>query len=353
MENKNQIPHVAIVLLSYNSLPLLKKFVPLIKASVHPDMNCQFWIVNNASTDNTEAWVKENHSDIYLYNIKINQGFTGGYTESLAHIKAKNYVLISSDIQVSGNWLTEGLKLLDSDPNIAAVQPKIKSFDEPHKYEYAGAAGGYIDYLGYPFCRGRIINVVEEDNGQYNTAQEIFWASGACLFIKADLYHQSGGLENAFFAHMEEIDLCWRLKNMGYKIMFQPNAEVFHMGGFIIQYGSPQKIYRNHRNNLIMLIKNLDFNELIWKLPFRFLLDYAAFVKMLLDGNPKAAFAVCKAHRDVIWCFPKWYAKRKAVQKLFVSHKNKHGIYNKSILYQFFIQKKVKFSQLSWEPKKN
>jgi len=350
LESQNHIPHTAIVLLSYNSLALLKKFVPLIKESVRPEMNCQFWIVDNASTDETDVWVKENHPDIFLFKIKVNNGFTGGYTESLHHIKAKNYVLISSDIQVSGNWLTEGIKLLDSDSQIAAVQPKIKSFDEPTKFEYAGAAGGYIDYLGYPFCKGRLINSIEVDEGQYDVIQEIFWASGACLFIKADLYHQSGGLENAFFAHMEEIDLCWRLKNMGYKIMYQPNAEVFHMGGFIIQYGSPQKIYRNHRNNLIMLIKNLDFHELIWKLPFRFILDYAAFLKMLLDGNPKAAFAVCKAHRDVVWYFPAWYKKRKTVQKLFVSNKNTFGIYDKSILFQFFLNKKKTFSQLCWKP---
>ncbi len=345
------IPHVAIVLLSYNSLPLIKQFLPKIVDTVPNSSDVKVVVVDNASTDRTGNWVRENFPQVQLITITVNHGFTGGYTESLPQIKAKNYVLISSDIEVTPGWLEAGLEVLDSDDKIAAVQPKVKSFDRRDEFEYAGAAGGYIDYLGYPFCRGRLVNSVEKDTGQYEDVREIFWASGACLFIKADLYHKAGGLDNDFFAHMEEIDLAWRLKNMGYKIMYQPKAEIYHMGGYVIAYGSPGKIFRNHRNNLIMLLKNLPASEVWWKIPLRFLLDYLAFFKMLADGNPKASLAVFKAHRDFVNCFGKWYKKRKEVQKLFTK-RNTFGICNKSIIFHFYVLRNRYFKELKWDPAK-
>ncbi len=349
MSNESHIPEVAIVLLSYNSLPLVKQFLPKILDTTPQDINHAVWLVDNASSDGTGDYVTKHFPEVNLFTIKENHGFTGGYSESLPNIPAKYYVLISSDIEVSDGWLEPSIDLLKSDPQIAAVQPKVMSFDRRNEFEYAGAAGGFIDYLGFPFCRGRLVNAVEEDQGQYDDITEIFWASGACLFIKADLYHQSGGLDNDFFAHMEEIDLAWRLKNQGYKIMYQPASTIYHMGGYVIQYGSPGKIYRNHRNNLIMLLKNGDGGKLWWKIPFRFALDYLAFVKMAVDGNPKASFAVVKAHRDFVWQFSKWLAKRKEVQKL-PQKPNRYGICPKSLVWQFFALRKKKFPQLNWNP---
>jgi len=346
------IPRVAIVLLSYNSLPLVQKFLPLILETTPCDENHVVWLVDNASTDGTGEWVKANLPEVKIYTIKTNHGFTGGYSESLPHIPAKNYVLISSDIEVTPGWLEPGLELLESNSNVAAVQPKIMSFDRRDEFEYAGAAGGFIDFLGFPFCRGRLVNSVEKDRGQYNDSIEIFWASGACLFIKADLYHRSGGLDNDFFAHMEEIDLAWRLKNMGYKIMYQPKSKIFHMGGYVIQYGSPAKIFRNHRNNLIMLLKNGTGSKLWWKIPLRFGLDYIAFIKMLFDGNPKASFAVVKAHWQFLTMLPKWLKKREDVQELAIKNPNRYGICHKSLVFQFFALGKKTFPELKWDPAK-
>lgn len=352
MEPNQHIPRVAIALLSYNSLPLVQRFLPLIcETTKHVD-DCAIWLIDNASTDGTGDWVREHLPNVQIYTITENHGFTGGYTEALPHIPARNYVLISSDIEVTPGWLEAGLELLESSDTIAAVQPKVMSYDRRDEFEYAGAAGGYIDFLGFPFCRGRLVNSVEKDEGQYDNEQEIFWASGACLFIKADLFHQAGGLDNDFFAHMEEIDLCWRLKNMGYRIVFQPKAKIYHMGGYVIQYGSPAKIFRNHRNNLIMLLKNGEASKIWWKIPFRLVLDYVAFVKMLLDGNPKASMAVIKAHWQFVTQFPKWYRKRTEVHRLF-TERNRYGICPKSLVWQFFARGKRTFPELGWEPGAN
>jgi GT2 family glycosyltransferase len=347
--NKSK-PRVAIVLLSYNSLKLVREFLPKIIATTNHVEGVEIVVVDNASTDDLSPWMAENHRDIRVIKLEVNKGFTNGYCASLPQIEAENYVLISSDIEVTEGWLEPGLELLESDPKIAAVQPKVMSFDKREYFEYAGAAGGYIDHLGFPFCRGRLVDEVEKDEGQYDDVREIFWASGACLFINADAYHKSGGLDNDFFAHMEEIDLAWRLKLMGYKIMFQPKSKIFHMGGFVIQYGSPGKVFRNHRNNLIMLTKNLPAYQLFYKIPFRLLLDYAAMIKMIMDGNPKSSQAVFKAHWQYTMMLGKWLKKRKIVNSLRSKTPNHFGICPKSLVYQFFIRKVRKFPELKWDP---
>lgn len=342
-------PKLAIVLLSYNSLELVKNYLPLIMSSIPTNKNYEIVVVDNASADDLGDYVLSNHQDVRLITLKENHGFTNGYCESLAQIEAEYYCLISSDIEVTPNFTEAAVDLLDSDKKIAAVQPKIMSWDRRSDFEYAGAAGGFIDHLGYPFCRGRMVNKVEEDNGQYDTVQEIFWASGACLFIRADLYHEAGGLDNDFFAHMEEIDLCWRLKNMGYKIMFQPKSVVYHMGGFIIKYGSPAKVFRNHRNNLIMMLKNLPPYESLWKIPLRFCMDFLTLLKMAADGNWKTVPAVSKAHIQFLWYLPKWLKKRSAVNKL-KNNPNLRGMYPRSMVWAFFAKKIDKFSDLGWKP---
>lgn len=341
-------PHVAIVLLSYNSLPLLKQFLPLIVETTQHNENYEVIVVDNASTDETPQFLQSEFPTTRTITLPVNKGFTNGYVESLAQIKADYYVLISSDIEVSPNWVDPIIELMESDSTIAACMPKVKYYHKKNEFEYAGAAGGYIDFLGYPFCRGRLINQVELDEGQYDTTQEVFWATGATMFLRADLYHKAGGLDNTFFAHMEEIDLCWRLKNMGYKIMVEPKSTIYHMGGYIINYGSPAKVFRNHRNNLIMLFKNLPASQLIWKLPVRWALDILVFAKMIIDGQFGAAGAVLKAHFEFVVKLPTWLQSRKQAQQL-IANPNTFGIYNKSLIWQFFVKGKTKFSQLGFK----
>lgn len=322
--------------------------MPQIIRTTPQHSNYEIVVVDNASVDDTWSFLDANFPEIRKIRLEVNKGFTNGYVESLAQIKADYYVLISSDIEVEGDWATRPIEIMEQDRSVAAVQPKIKSYDRRSLFEYAGAAGGFIDFLGYPFCRGRLIDHLEEDKGQYDSEIEIFWASGACLFIRADLYHQSGGLDNDFYAHMEEIDLCWRLKNMGYKIMYTPKSVVYHMGGFIISYGSPLKVFRNHRNNLIMLIKNMRGMELIWKIPIRIILDWMTFLKMLIEGEFKASTGVLKAHLQLIFYAPKWIASRMKVQKL-VNNPNRFGVYKGSMVWQVIVKKCRRFDQLKMQ----
>ena len=346
MINKSKL---AIVLLSYNSLELIKKFLPIIKECTPKRDDYQIILVDNASVDDTPRFMQEYHPDIRVITLKENHGFTNGYVESLALIDAQYYCLISSDIEVTPNFTEPIIALLDSDERIAACQPKIMSWDRRDEFEYAGAAGGMIDHLGYPFARGRIVDQVEKDLGQYDNIQEVFWASGACMFLRAELYHKAGGLDNDYFAHMEEIDLCWRMKNMGYKIMFHPDSKVYHMGGFIIKYGSPAKVFRNHRNNLIMLLKNLPPYQGLWKIPLRFIMDLLTMFKMALDGNFNTIWAVSKAHWQFLLLFPKWYSKRTEAKKLW-NNPNHFGVYPNSMVWQYFVKKIKKYSDFHWTP---
>lgn len=339
---------VAIVLLSYNSLELVKKFLPLIEKHSPQSDDYQIVLVDNASIDETYTYVHEHFPKVRLIRLDINRGFTNGYVESLSQIEAEYYVLISSDIEVTENWCKPIIDYMDAHPEVAVCGPKIMSYDQKESFEYAGAAGGFIDFLGYPFCRGRIIDSLEKDEGQYDNIQQVFWASGACMFIRAELYHRSGGLDNDFFAHMEEIDLCWRLQLMGYKIMFHPASKVYHMGGFIIKYGSPAKVFRNHRNNLIMLLKNLPPYRSLFIIPMRFILDFLALLKMYADGQFKASTGINKAHVQFLFKLPLWLKKRKHVQTL-RKVSALHGMYPKSILVQFFIKGKRRFEQLKWK----
>lgn len=346
-QNKQYNIETAVVLLSYNSLSLVKDFLPKIIAYTPKSDDVEIIVVDNASTDQTFEYVSENFPDLRIIRFEVNQGFTGGYIKSLAQIEAKNYVLISSDIEVTPNYFQPAIDLLNASDDIAVVQPKVMSFDQRDKFEHAGAGGGFIDALGYPFCRGRIINEVEQDTGQYNDVTEIFWASGACFFIKSEAWKKADGFDRDFFAHMEEIDMCWRLKGMGYRVMYQPESVIYHMGGFVIKYGSPEKIYRNHRNNILMLIKNLPTFDLVWKLPVRFALDYVAALSMLVEKNPQGAVQVFKAHMDIALNFGMWWNKRKKTQKT-KSNINNIGIYNKSIIVAFFVKGKKRFSDLVW-----
>ncbi len=344
--NQNERPLLSVVLLSYNSKHFLEQFLPPLIENTSPEY--EIVVVNNGSTDDTEEYLQKEFPNVRTIKIEVNKGFTNGYVESLKQIDAKYYCLISSDIEVTKHWAKPVVEMMESDENVAACQPKIKSWHRKNEFEYAGACGGYLDKYGYLFCRGRIFYTVEEDEGQYDENAEIFWASGACLFVRADLYHQSGGLDDDFFAHMEEVDLCWRLRNMGYKIMCVPKSEVYHVGGSIISYGSAPKTYRNYRNNLILLTKNLPFSQLIWKLPYRLILDGIAFFHLLFTGQVKLAFVIIKSHLHFHSRFPHWMKSRKEARKL-AKKDYSPSFYPQSIVWKYFINRVRKFSDLNWK----
>ncbi|MBI4645802.1 MAG: glycosyltransferase family 2 protein [Bacteroidia bacterium] len=337
----------AVVILKKKKKKLLKEFLPpLVANTTHPDF--QLFVADNASTDDSIIFIQDNFPVVKIIALDINYGFAQGYNKALAQIDAKYFVLLNSDIEVTPLWLEPMVKIMDNDKNIAACMPKIKSYHQKNYFEYAGAGGGFIDKYGFPFCQGRIFNVIEEDKGQYNEECPIFWASGACMIIRADLYHQTGGLDKDFFAHMEEIDLCWRLKNMGYKIMYIPMSEVYHIGGYTLQMGSPRKAYLNFRNNLFLLLKNLPSNKLLSIMFIRFILDGIAGLKFLLGGEFKLFIAVVKAHFSFYLSIKKFLVKRKFNKANLFKIYNHPEILQSSIVFNFFIKKLQSFQQLKF-----
>ncbi|MBT3647206.1 MAG: glycosyltransferase family 2 protein [Flavobacteriales bacterium] len=338
---------IAVALLTYNNLDLLQDFLPEVIASLPDTKDYGLYVIDNASTDATQEYLAQFGDRINVISIKINRGFTNGYKEGLAQIDADIFCLLSSDVQISKGWLEPVTAMFDADPKIAVIQPKIRSFYHRDEFEYAGACGGFIDKLGYPFCRGRMFYDNEKDTGQYDEPMEIFWASGACFFIRAKIYEESGGLDNDFYAHMEEIDLCWRLKNRGFKIMVCPQSEVYHMGGQVIAYGSPEKTFRNHRNNLIMMMKNLPKKEVFPKILTRLILDQLAFANMIMRGQFNASFSIISAHWSFLFHLGKWRKKRKELKDWVVGY-SKSGMYPRSIVFDYFFKNKKKFSDLDW-----
>lgn len=339
----------AVVILSYNGKKWHELFLPLIVEQASTGYNVI--VVDNASTDDTFQYLQENFPTVKTLRIAVNRGFANGYYEALLKIEAKYYVLLSSDFEVTHHWFPPLLNAMQRYEGLAACQPKIRYWREKEKFEYAGAAGGFMDKFGYLFCRGRIFNDLEADQDQYNDDIEVFWASGGCLMVKADIYHKLGGLDRDLYAHMEEVDLCWRMKNAGYKIGYIGGSTVYHVGGSVISYGSPQKLYYNFRNSLILLLKNETGAKLIWLFPLRLVLDGIAGIQMLLGGKFKETWTIIKAHFHFYGSFGKWYQKRKTVQKL-ITIRNREGIYNKSIIWQYFISGKKVFSKLNFTPKK-
>jgi hypothetical protein len=338
-------PKLAVVVLSYNGKQLLEKFLPPILSTRTP--YTEVYVVDNASTDGTYEFVQERFPEAKLIRIEVNRGFTNGYVQSLPQIDADYYALVSSDVEVSPGWIEPVVNLFDSDPTVGLVQPKIKSYNKKNEFEYSGAAGAYIDKYGYPFCRGRLFFTIEEDEGQYEDTREVFWCSGACMFIRSELYHRLGGFDNDYYAHMEDIDLSWRVKNAGYKVMVCPKSTVYHVGGHIISYGSPPKIFRNYKNGLIMMLKNLPGGEVWWKIPFRILLDIIAGFRALLTGNPKEMQAIFRAHIQFLSGLGQWLRKRKDARTQ-IESANVTGVYPHSVVVDYFIRGKRKFSDLNW-----
>lgn len=326
---------VAVVILNYNTKHFLEKFLPSVLASQYS--NYTVYVVDNASSDQSVDFVKLNFPEIKIIQFEQNHGFTGGYNLSLNQIKADYFILLNSDVEVDKNWIEPLVKLAESNEKIAAIQPKILSYNQKDSFEYAGASGGFIDKYGYPYCRGRIFDTLELDLGQYDDNRQIFWATGASLFIKSEVYLELGGLDSDFFAHMEEIDLCWRIQNTGKQIWVCPESKVWHVGGGTLDKTNPKKTFLNFRNGLIVLMKNLPANKLLSTILIRLILDHVAAYQFLFKGNVKNFKAIAKAHFEFISKLNKWKAKRK-FNKTFFSIKSLQ-IYNKSIVFQYFIKK--------------
>ncbi|TCC85788.1 glycosyltransferase family 2 protein [Pedobacter hiemivivus] len=335
------VPSVAVVILNWNGKALLEQFLPSVVKSVYP--NLQLIVGDNASTDDSIAFVKANYPDVKVIVNDHNYGFAEGYNRLLAQVEADYYVLLNSDVEVPENWIQPVIDAMEMDDKVAVAQPKIKWQKNKSQFEYAGAAGGYLDLHAFPFCRGRLFDTVEIDTNQYNDQIEVFWASGAALFIKSKYWKEVAGLDQDFFAHMEEIDLCWRIKNLGYKVIYCPTAEVYHVGGATLDANSPHKTYLNFRNNLILMQKNLPANDAYFRIFIRMSLDFVAWIHFLLQGKTDFAWAINRAHYHFLCSLQKNGAKRSDKQIPFLKHT---GQYPSSIIWAYFVKKIRFFSQL-------
>ena len=334
--------NVAVVILNFNGEKLLAQFLPSV---MEHSGRAKVIVVDNGSSDGSLTLIEEKFPAIQIIAFKQNLGFCGGYNEALKLITEPIVVLLNSDVEVTANWLKSPVQLFDRDVNIVAIQPKILAQKNKTHFEYAGAGGGFIDLMGYPYCRGRMFNTLEQDNGQYNDQTSVFWASGACLFIRREKYLEAGGLDADFFAHMEEIDLCWRLHRLGHQVWYDGHSTVYHIGGGTLTKGSPRKTFFNFRNGLTLLVKNLPPGELKWKLPLRLVLDWAAALNFLVNGFGGSAWAVLRAHYNFIRGLTKDMKKRKALKQL--------GFYvapdlirQKMIVVDYFLRGKRTFTEI-------
>lgn len=335
----------AVVILNWNGRNFLEQFLPDV---VKHSAGAEVIVADNASTDDSVAWLREHFPQVRIVQNAVNGGYAKGYNDALKTIEAEYYVLLNSDIEVTANWINPVIALLDADPEVAACQPKIRAYHQKEHFEYAGAGGGFIDKWGYPFCRGRMFDTFEKDNGQYNDTCEIFWATGACLFVRAEAYHRCGGLDEDFFAHMEEIDLCWRMKNAGMKIMYCGESTVYHVGGGTLSKLSPQKTFLNFRNNLVLLAKNHAPGYFPLKLFLRLCLDGIAGIKFLLSGDGRHCWAVLRAHFAFYGSIGKTMAKRRAMKKQITKY-SASAVYDGNIVYEYFLKGRKHFSDLPAE----
>lgn len=332
---------VAVVILNYNGRDLLPKFLPSVVQHSH---GAEIVFVDNGSTDDSLAVVAREFPSIRLIRNPSNLGFCGGYNFALKQIQADYYVLINTDVEVTPGWLEPLCRPLDEDSSIAAVQPKILSWHQRNLFEYAGAGGGQMDSLGYPFCRGRLFNCLEEDLGQFNDTRQIFWASGACMIVRARLFDELGGFDEDYFAHMEEIDLSWRLQRAGYKIYYTGTSTVYHAGGSTLSAANPRKTYLNFKNGLSLIYKNLPEGELALKFPLRIVMDWIACIKFTFSGSRQHGLAVLRAHHDFFLNWNKERARRKGTERF--GFKKLPNQYRGSVVWDFFVAGKRKYSEL-------
>ncbi|WP_452603287.1 glycosyltransferase family 2 protein [Pontimicrobium sp. MEBiC06410] len=327
---------IAIVILNWNGKELLETFLPSI---VRHSKNATVYVADNASTDNSVAFVSTNFPSVKIIQNTENGGYAKGYNDALKHINADIFCLVNSDIEVSENWLLPIISTFTAEPQTAIIQPKILDYKQKTHFEYAGAAGGYIDKYGYPFCRGRIFNTIEADNGQYNKDSNIFWASGACFFIRAHVFNTLQGFDDSFFAHMEEIDLCWRAHNLGYTAKYNHQSTVYHVGGATLNATNPKKTYLNFRNSLFTLTKNAS-GGLFFILFLRMVLDGLAAFKFLTELKFRHILAILRAHLSFYKHFTRLIRQRRQLQQ----SKNYYKL--KSIVWNYYVNKKKRFSHL-------
>ncbi|WP_367752873.1 glycosyltransferase family 2 protein [Flavobacterium sp. WC2430] len=318
---------IAVVILNWNGVQLLEQFLPSV---VKYSPEATVYLADNASTDDSISFVLANFPSVKIIKNDTNLGFAGGYNEALKNIDAAVYALVNSDIEVTENWLKPIIETFEKEPKTAIIQPKILDYKNKESFEYAGAAGGFIDKYGYPYCRGRIFETIEKDHGQYDDECEIFWASGACFFIRSSVYHELNGFDADFFAHQEEIDLCWRAFNKGYKTVYNYKSVVYHVGGATLQQGNPRKTFLNFRNSLLMLTKNLPKEKLYSILFYRMLLDGIAAIQFIFKGKFSHFTAVLKAHLSFYSLFSNTYRKRDDFQP-------KKYYTTQSIVYTYFV----------------
>ena len=334
---------VAVVILNWNGKSFLEKFLPIV---IKYSSNAEIIVADNQSSDDSVAFLKQHFPDVRVIINPGNDGFSTGYNLALKQIQTEYYVLLNSDVEVTEHWIDPIIALMDSNPKIAACQPKILDYNNKSIFEYAGAAGGFIDKYGYPFCRGRIFNVLEEDKGQYNTAIEVFWATGACMFVRAESFWKVGGFDDDYFAHMEEIDVCWRMKNIGYQIYVEPKSLVYHVGGGTLNKLSPRKTFLNFRNNLITLTKNASPRFLFFKIIYRMILDGVAAFKFLFEGSGSHFIAVIKAHFSFYAHLPSTLRKRDEMRLREDFVETTTGVYAENIVFAHFVKGVKNYSEL-------
>jgi len=334
---------LAVVILNWNGRKFLEQFLPSIEKNTPNDI-AEIWVADNASTDDSIDFLKQNYQNVKILQLDQNYWYAGGYNRALKQIEADYYCLLNSDVEVTENWVEPVLDYFENHPEVAAIQPKIKAYNDKESFEYAGAAGGFMDKYGYTFCRGRIINTIEKDTGQYDDVKEIFWATGACLFIRSKDFLENE-LDEDFYAHMEEIDLCWRLNNLGRKVVYIPTSTVYHVGAGSLSSESPRKLFLNFRNNLFMLYKNLPKGKLFTTIFIRMILDGMSSIVFLFQLKFSYFTAVLKAHIDFYKKIKIFKNKR---SKLLGYNKLHKEIYTKSIVFDYFIKKKSIFTKLNF-----
>jgi len=334
----------AVIILNWNGITWLQKFLgPVARYSASGDT--AVYVADNGSTDGSADWVSKNFKDVTIIKFESNLGFAGGYNRAIKQINATYYVLLNSDVEVTEGWLNPLVNFMDQNPDVASCQPKIRSYYKKDHFEYAGAAGGYIDKFGYTFCRGRIFYKVEKDTGQYDDHTDVFWSSGACMMVRLAAWIKCGGLDEDFFAHMEEIDMCWRFRLAGYRVSYVPESTVYHVGGGALPYNSVKKIYLNFRNNLFLLYKNLPENKLHQILFIRKLLDGLAGIMFIFWGRPEFVKAIWKAHFNYYRSLNILKEKRKLVRNL-TEDKSRGQFVNKSVVFRFYIWGEKTYSSL-------
>ena len=338
-------PKVAVVIVHWNRKNLLEKFLPSVMASSYSNM--EVVLADNASTDGSVEYVQQHFPEIKIVRNDQNYGYAGGYNKALKQVEADYYILLNNDIEVPGNWIEPVIEAMEADVSLGACQPKMLDYHDKALFEYAGACGGFIDKYGYPFCRGRMFNTLEHDYGQYDEPVNIFWATGACLFIRANLFHEVGGFDEHFFAHMEEIDLCWRMHLHGYKLKVIPQSKVYHVGGGTLSKLNAQKTYLNFRNSLVMLYKNLESHKLWWIIFVRSTLDLIASIQFVVKGQFSHSAAIHRAHAHFFFKLGKWHKQRKLAQKV-ANHSNVSGMVNYSVVWRYFVRKKATFKEITY-----